>query len=262
MQYELPGQLAALQADFEKTVATFIAIHPIEGEKATWLQSRIGGYPFLPVGTEYPKSTNGKHLLFLAQINCSELPEQDFMPKSGLLQFYIFDDSSYGYRAKSPAQQDFFRVIYYPEDQLDALQIQTDFAFLRKMNRRPIKGGGKSWPIEFDTATEWCPSGDFHFSQLLGADYFGRFGAQNWDQQFEYDNVVSAAGHKIGGYADFAGPDPRSPEDPMLLLLQLDSDDEVIDWGDFGLVNFFIRQSDVDLLDFSKVQMHWDNGEI
>ncbi len=47
MQYELPGQLAALQADFEKTVTTFIAIHPIEGEKGDLAAKQNWGLPLL-----------------------------------------------------------------------------------------------------------------------------------------------------------------------------------------------------------------------
>jgi hypothetical protein len=50
--------------------------------------------------------------------------------------------------------------------------------------------------------------------------------------------MVSAATQRIGSYGDFANPDLRSPEDPNLLVRWLDSDDEVIDRGNFGLLSF------------------------
>ena len=45
----------------------------------------------------------------------------------------------------------------------------------------------------------------------------------------------------------------------MLLLLQLDSD-ELMDlmWGDMGVGHFFIRASDLERRDFSKVLYDWD----
>ena len=261
MDYEFSEKLQPFIPEFQKTETEFIGIYSIEGGKAKWWQSKVGGYPYLPIGAEYPKATNGKHLLFLAQINCAELPENDWMPKQGLLQFFIYDDGNFGYRAKNPEQQDFFRIIYYPSIVEDLQAIQNEFSFLRKMNNNPTKGGGKSWPIEFELESEFCPSGDYHFEKYLGADFFEKFGEEKWNIRFEYDETVSAAGHKIGGFAEFAGDDPRSMEDPMLLLLQLDSDDEMIDWGDFGLLNFFIRKADIEKLDFSKVRMHWDNGD-
>lgn len=261
MDYEFSEILSPFIEEFQKLETEYIEIFPVDGVKAKWWESKVGGYPYLPLDIEYPKAINGKHLLFLAQINCSELPENDWMPKKGMLQFYIYDDNNFGYRANHPEQQDFFRVMYFPEIEENTNRIRNEFSFLRKMNKNPTKGGGKSWPIEFELESEFCPSGDYHFDEHFGANFFDQFGTSKWDVRFEYDEIVSAAKHKIGGYAEFAGKDPRSKDDPMLLLFQLDSDDEMIDWGDFGVLNFFIRKSDLEQLDFSKVRMHWDNGD-
>lgn len=42
-------------------------------------------------------------------------------------------------------------------------------------------------------------------------------------------------------------------EEEMILLLQLDSEDDYIGWGDAGLGHFFIKPSDLKKLDFSNV---------
>jgi uncharacterized protein YwqG len=75
----------------------------------------------------------------------------------------------------------------------------------------------------------------------------------------EYDKAVSAQGHKLGGYAYFTQDDPRSAEDPMLLLFQLDSDQPMdLMWGDTGVGHFFIRAADLLKRDFTKVWFDWD----
>lgn len=57
----------------------------------------MGGCPYLEDISEYPVEDNGKPMIFLAQINLSELVELDHMPKRGLLQFYIHYDDCHGY---------------------------------------------------------------------------------------------------------------------------------------------------------------------
>ena len=68
--------------------------------------------------------------------------------------------------------------------------------------------------------------------------------------------------HQIGGYPFFAQDDPRTHE-PWLhyevLLFQLDSHDAMgVQWGDFGIGNFFIKRSDLLKRDFSRVLYNWD----
>ncbi|OFZ67216.1 MAG: hypothetical protein A2V79_00125 [Betaproteobacteria bacterium RBG_16_56_24] len=82
-----------------------------------------------------------------------------------------------------------------------------------------------------------------------------------------------AYGSKIGGYPGFAQQDPRkfthchpvikwdptgwedrTDEFEFILLLQLDGN---LNWGDFGLANFFIRKVDLVNRDFSKVLYDW-----
>ena len=73
--------------------------------------------------------------------------------------------------------------------------------------------------------------------------------------------VFPEGGHKIGGYAYFTQSDPRDEKAEyldMILLLQIDSQDNAILWGDVGVGNFFIHPDDLKRKDFSKVLYNWD----
>jgi uncharacterized protein YwqG len=84
----------------------------------------------------------------------------------------------------------------------------------------------------------------------------------------EYLEISSFFGHKIGGYPDFTQEDVRKhssnsdqKQKPDILLFQMDTDgNETIDilWGDTGVGNFFIDESALRELDFSKVLYNWD----
>jgi uncharacterized protein YwqG len=77
------------------------------------------------------------------------------------------------------------------------------------------------------------------------------------DSELAPGNGYDAAGHKLGGYCAFTQDDPRSPDDPMFSLLQLDSDAHIF-WGDTGLGHWFIREPDLRARDFSRVVYYWD----
>jgi len=83
------------------------------------LRSRLGGLPCLPAGIDWPMGVSQEDeavpLHFLAQIDCSELPNIDHhLPKSGMLFFFGRDDEEqvWGYGGDPSADG---RVIYCPE---------------------------------------------------------------------------------------------------------------------------------------------------
>src|SRR5690606_15958243 len=92
----LPEELRAFESTIRSTARPFIRILPQKAAGALWWQSKIGGYPYLPVGAEYPVDMEGNHLMFLAQINFEEAPGLPPFPQKGILQFFIFDDPFYG----------------------------------------------------------------------------------------------------------------------------------------------------------------------
>lgn len=58
--------------------------------------SKFGGIPYIANDSNVPKDSNDMQLSLLAQINCTELPENNLYPKVGLLQFWISRDENFG----------------------------------------------------------------------------------------------------------------------------------------------------------------------
>lgn len=256
----LPQELEPFRRDILTTQTAFVEIIPYEAGKTDWWQSKIGGLPYLPHTVPFPTAPNGRELFFLAQINFEEVPAFEQFPESGILQFYVADDTKFGKNTKLPELQEKFRVLYFAEPDRNINHLTTDFKFLPKYKTTPVKPN-ISYPIEFEIYEEMMPISDHQFAQTFGNQFFKQFGDRQYELQLEYAEEISSAGHKMGGYADFAGEDPRpcDADEPMLLLFQLDSDAEIgCHWGDFGVANFFIRPSDLEKRDFSKVLYHWE----
>lgn len=86
-----------------------------------------------------------------------------------------------------------------------------------------------------------------------------------------FDLFSDNSGHKMLGYPCFVQSDPRgymsNGKDYNILLFQLDSELSTwhkveqkydICWGDAGICNFFIKESDLKNKDFSNVLYNWD----
>jgi uncharacterized protein YwqG len=97
--------------------------------------SRFFGQPLLPEEFVWPRTESGQALLFVAQINLSELPVASELPQTGLLSFFI---DMYGASEGWPVEAGRHRVLYFPDVmQLQPapfptdLQINADFESLR-----------------------------------------------------------------------------------------------------------------------------------
>ena len=221
---------------------------------------------------------NGEYLYLLAQINFKQTPRLQGFPDRGILQFYILPDDTYGMKFGSTesvesfregillnAQQDNFRVIYFPEISFNVDDLITDFSFLPTLEENnylfPIEG---CCGIDFSLQSSPISITDYQFNIFPTDDFSSEFYNSLYDK---YYDCFPNNGHKIGGYPNFTQDDPRSilkkDEEPYILLLQMDTDgNESIDimWGDAGIGNFFIRKSDLQVLDFSQVLYNWDCG--
>lgn len=257
-QLNLPPALEAHREALLQTKCTFIRIKAMPARDTKYWESKVGGIPYLPKGAAYPLTPDGEPLHFLAQINFEEVPKLDPFPAKGILQFYIYDDDLYGMDFDDGENPDTFRVIYYPEVVKDAGALQTDINMERSYDELPHHPD-ESYPLAFSLGEEIVPVTDYQFWKVMGTSFFQQFGEQEWEVLETYNKAVHAQGHKIGGYAYFMQDDPRKPEDPMLLLFQLDSDEGMdLMWGDMGVGHFFIRENDLKNLNFSKVLYDWD----
>lgn len=215
--------------------------------------SRVGGRPFLPQSTPYPHTADGDPLLFLAQVNFSQMPRLEGFPASGLLSFFVGTDDLYGLDPDEPDKQDGFRVLYFSKSQMEDAP-RTDFGFLSHFEdlMSPLMDPFQSFKMVFHTAEEVLSLADYRFPQLTGVDPLS-------EETEDLDLDCDGTGHKVGGYASFTQEDPRGEleGEPYELLLQLDLDTPLM-WGDSGVGHFFIRPSDLARLDFSRVLYHWD----
>lgn len=255
----MPPDLEPFRDKIVDTRKAVIRVLPQSAIETTLWQSKIGGKPYLPKGSDFPTNPEGEQLFFLAQINFAETPPLPGFPTQGLLQFFIFDDDFYGQNIDHPTQQDHFRLLYFPAVIEDVAQLVTDFSFLRAYEEDMPIAKDKSFPVLFMPEYELLPVDDYRFEETFGAGFFEQFGDQEWEMYEHYVDLTFAEGHKIGGYPDFAQKDPRRADDPMELLFQIDSDDAIdCMWGDMGVANFFIRPTDLAQLDFSNVMYNWD----
>lgn len=201
------------------------------------------------MGKTYPKCSEGKPMIMLAQINFAEAPELENYPKSGVLQLFVHPTSWYDMKD--------YKILFH---ELDNEEHQTDFSFLtdKLYEESPIYC---EHSLTFTKEKEYGGVEDFRFQMDFdGLDYFDFQETLSKEQQEQMDNLFYVVGHKIGGYADFTQSDPRDYDEKSkddVLLLQIDTDDEIM-FGDSGVANLFINFNDLKDKHFDKAYFNWD----
>jgi uncharacterized protein YwqG len=245
-----------------KTKLPSITIKASPAENIALQKSKFGHYPLMPAGFNYPVDEQGKFMFPLAQINFKEIPLFAGYPTSGYLLFFIsaFDDV-YGLDFDNNQSQKNFRVLFFEEE--DVVDHKTDFSFLDEVMKSDMPPVYKPHSLTFETKEEFIGLGDVRYEESpdfnidLITDQYPDLTDKLVDEVY---NEFSVNGHKIGGYAYFTQHDPRlnnSQTSDYLLLLQIDSDDEIM-WGDVGVANFFIHPEALAKKDFSNVLYNWD----
>lgn len=188
--------------------------------------SKLGGLPYRPSRGRYDTLLARDSTVFIAQIRCDELPEAVAelcgFPREGLLQFWI---AKHDLLDGVGERDDGSVCLYYPS-------------------------------LELPQLAGWAPAFETEHSPLTDPDVGKRLGfaaATETAPPSGYD----AAGHKVAGYCAFTQDDPRDPDDPMISLLQLDSDGDIM-WGDTGIAHWFLREDDLRAFAFAKTRFQWD----
>jgi uncharacterized protein YwqG len=185
------------------------------------------------------------------------------------LQFYIADDDLYGLDlgngadVDNPTAEDRFKIMYFPQPDFQVENIITNYDFLPELELFPVHG---CCGLQFTKKAAPISTIDYQFTELLGEEINELF--MNHEIEDEYREISHSFGHKIGGYPYFTQDDVRKcssnsdqKQNPDILLFQMDTDcNETVDimWGDSGVGNFFIDESALRELDFSKVLYNWD----
>lgn len=254
----------------------------VKADHTTPFDSKLGGVPYMPKGFPYPHGLSGdfegKPLFLLAQLNFARLPHIEGFPSSGILQFFIANNTtSYSYGLDLDQEDrtiaNGFRVIYHKDvvEDESLLLFATEMPALPELADFPIRGEYLLVPDEADC--QHVNPADFRFEEAivksvntlcnLNLEYSSDIDEKLYE---EVTKPLSKSATQIGGFPFFTQDDPRyreEDEDFTVTLLQIDylqNEDGSygVFWGDNGICNFFIRPDDLAKCDFSHVIYNWD----
>lgn len=252
-----------------------IQVKPRANLKPT--NSNFGGIPYLPTGSTIPTNNQGQQLLFLAQINCAELPPNSIYPQQGMMQFWIFNDDLLGMDFDNPISNDTNRVIYYPTIGEHVSEEEFESIYNPNGDEEPYSPivNGHPFGLSFTLEHEGLSVSDYRFDSLFVSKWNQKYPKHKINNMFDsaFPNEISdfvydeayISGHQIGGYPCFTQFDPREKnyKDYNITLLQIDSDwndNYEIMWGDAGVANFFATDEQMRTLDFTEAFYTWDCG--
>ena len=217
--------------------------------------------------------------MFLAQINCEELPENSIYPQKGIMQFWIFGgDYDMGNNYDNPCSDENKRVIYYPtiEEHYNLEELAAMYKPKENEDGELITPICTDEPLSmsFQLEKQWRLASDFRFENAFIEKWNTHFPDKKIEEFWQLDEDLSEIVYEIldikeysqiGGYGYFTQTDPRMYEslsDYTEILFQLDSYDEgdeyKVLWGDCGVGNFFATKEQLKNLDFSNCLYNWD----
>jgi uncharacterized protein YwqG len=253
----IPSELTSFRAYLMDSVEQTALLMPTPSP-AFLYESKFAGFPYLTDIMEHPKDTQNQFMLFLAQINFSQLHLAKPFPSDGILQFYI-SQRCYE-KVKYNFEQCNFKVQYLPhrDHYNDAI---LDFTYLKDINYKhfPIK---REMKIQAKTNFEPVSALDYRLGHFFNPEIMkASITLDERSFQDVYLESYLAAEHKIGGYPYFIYEDFRKGSTSLqhydTLLLQIVSNDaQQIMWGDSGIISFFINSKKLAQLDFSDVYLH------
>ena len=242
-------------------------------------QSKVGGLFYLPKSATIPTNSKGEQLMFLAQINCEELPENSIYPPKGIMQFWIFGgDYDMGNNYDNPCSDENKRVIYYPtiEEYYNSEELAAMYKPKEDEDGELITPICTDEPLSmsFQLEKQWRLVSDFRFEEAFIEKWNAHFPDKKIEEFWQLDEDLSEFVYEmldikeysqIGGYGYFTQTDPRmydSLSDYTEILFQLDSYDEddeyKILWGDYGVGSFFATKEQLKNLDFANCLYNWD----
>ena len=259
-----------------------IKINLIPETKTPLMSSNVAGWFYLPKTSTIPTTSKGEQLMYLAQINCEELPENSIYPSKGIMQFWIFGgDYNLGNDYTKPTSDSKKRVIYYPEVEEHFTEAELAEMYKPQKDKKedelitPINDGAP-FAMSFEKTSQWIMPNDFRFEDIFTEKLNEHIDEQQAEGDESYDiddeevdeiiEELDISNHtQIGGYGHFTQEDPRMYEDfedYTELLFQLDSefgtDDYYILWGDCGVGNFFATKEQLRNWNFAECLYSWD----
>ena len=252
-------------------------------ERLSTTCSKFGGVPYWPNNrSDYPKTDKGIPLTMLAQINFSELPQNNVFPNQGLLQFYIWNAEDTGN----------YEVIFHKDCSVPLHPAVNSLPTSLMKESVTITWVGKAhsivtnpfwgepgFPIAGEMALEFSKGYDFvnvtencfveefiRAARQLNIPISDDFNVYPLPDECDNEWYEIGCGNKLLGRPCFVQNDYREGDDKSdILLFQIDSASDTgdedryhyITLGDAGIAGFFIRTDDLKNLDFSNVFYDW-----
>jgi uncharacterized protein YwqG len=241
-----------------------IHISKVDSQESVIGASRIGGLPDVPTDFQWVLSQD-LPLSFLAQINCADLQglaSAKNLPNSGILYFfYDAIEQPWGF---DPSDRGGSAIIYHPSTENlipsvlpEGADIDNDWLFPSSaIQFREVLSLPSYDSLPFEQLAIPEDSVDDYVNliadvnELMAANepihqMLGYSSNIQGDMQLE----CQLTSHEINcgdpsGYNDPIAKDLEAGAADWLLLLQLDSDDDVeMMWGDMGMLYFWIQES-------------------
>lgn len=242
----------------EKTAKECSYIY-IDSEEPEILDNKIYGNPYLPVGEEYPKDSQGNFMPLLLQVNLKHV-DLKYMPNKGILEVFI----------STSIEKFEYKVLYFDEGK----EYQTDLPkFNLSLENFFFE---KSLKIDLEKAMADMPLDDYRSYKILneivnevcGKNFKGLSEAEEFlgieDLQYEIYNDLDLPLACIGGYANFTQSDPRDYEegqkglDECLFMIDSCLDNEQINIVDCGIIWGLISKGDLKAGKFENTQVGFD----
>lgn len=259
---------------------TAISISLKRAESLEITQSKVSGVPYIPIGGEIPMGTENRQLSLLAQINCSELPENDIYPKEGILQFWFLDEPEFGADWDDLTNQENFRVLYYKEIGRHHTEEELKNLLNPYCEYEPVFSENKQYEISFKVIESYIDYKSEYFQEEFCIRWNSRCkGKIRWINDLgkmsknllqEINNKIDIyeTKYQIGGYPKIIQSDSKYNSEKYksfeTLLFQIDSqfDNEKNEWefifSDDGIYNFFIETEKLKNCDFSNIMFEMD----
>ncbi|MEL3962687.1 YwqG family protein [Lysinibacillus endophyticus] len=257
--FDLPQQLEGFRENLIPSLKPSSLIIPYN-TTTSLTASKFAGYPYLPKNQLHPKDSDGNYMYLLAQINFSESTFPATFPNQGLLQIFISKNlCTPEHQVVELLWQQDYKIRYYPT-LLPESDLIHDFSYLETLNTFPIEN---EKGILFIPNVEPVSATDYRVERYFKKPLSQYRIINDEERTLEdiYFERYLGADHKIGGYPYFIESDSRENSEFLqsydTLLLQIVTNDEHgINYGDTGVLKFFINQEKLMNLDFSNVYFH------
>ncbi len=238
------------------------------GERRSW----IGGAPLMhPDDTDWPMAPDGAPLIFMLQVDCSEVPgvvrAANGFPANGLFSVFVSrEEVPWGHEL---ADQALMRL-RYQQDAADLILVDPPYSTHAPrelaMHVRDTYDGERSGLDEiiarFDIPPAEAGELEEAFINALWEgmpDVFHLMGGHLWSGNGSILDLADCLYHGRSPEESYLGLPPYLhgcilPHVPWQQLFQLHEDDPLgLFWGDAGELNLVIEKSDLERRDFSRV---------